>query len=70
VPKGIRKRIFNAFNYYGRKILWRKGSAGPEKIGDQEEIAGSLMILITRGVNGEVGEVGGQEWKGERRTPF
>jgi hypothetical protein len=25
------------------------------------------MILITKGLNGEVGEIGGQEWKGENR---
>jgi hypothetical protein len=25
------------------------------------------MILITKGVNGEVGEIGDLEWKGENR---
>jgi len=41
--------------------LWRKGSAGPEKIGGQEWIAGSLMGLIAKGLSREAGEIGDQE---------
>jgi hypothetical protein len=49
----------------GRKILWKKGSVGPKKIGGQEQIAGSLTILITMDPNGEVEEIGDPEWRGE-----
>jgi len=51
----------------------KKSNPFPEKIEDQESIAGSLTILITRGLSAEVAETGDPVRKAEnlvRNDPY